>query len=84
MRKNSVIVFDVKKMQPGCVLLQAAMGGDTALFNKYFGGRSDLWLVAPTPDMKRYQTTEEELEKLVSMMDEVHGVNSGHGSSGPR
>ncbi len=61
------IVYDVTLMQPGCVLLQAALGGSVPneRFAKLFDTGS--WLLAPTPDMACYPVTEEQLERLSVM-----------------
>jgi hypothetical protein len=61
------IVYDVTLMQPGCVLLQAALGGTVPRerFAQLFDTSS--WLVAPTPDLQLYPVTEEQLEKLSTM-----------------
>jgi hypothetical protein len=66
------IVFDAKQMKPACVLLQAAMGGDTAPFNRHFGGMPELWLVAPTPDMRVYETSDDELRKIATIVEQKH------------
>lgn len=61
------IVFDCKLRKPGCVLLQVAMGGDVPprMFNDLFP--AETWLVAPTPDMRVYCTTESELRAIASV-----------------
>lgn len=61
------IVYDITTMQPGCVLLQAALGGTVpnTRFQQLFP--SEHWLIAPTPNMACYPVTEEQLEKLSAM-----------------
>ena len=71
------IVYDIELRRPACVLLQAAMGGDTNAFNRHFGGYSECWLIAPTPDMRRFIATEEELEMLVDIT--MHAVERSNG-----
>ena len=55
---NTRIVFSPSRRRPGCVLLQAAMGGDvdSATFHKLFP--AETWLVAPTDDMGAYPVDE--------------------------
>jgi hypothetical protein len=52
------IVFSPSKGRPGCVLLQAAMGGDvpSAVFHELFP--AETWLVALTDDMAAYPVDE--------------------------
>jgi len=59
--KKYAIVYDVKLRQPGCVLLQAVLGGTvpSELFHTLFP--SETWLLGRTPNLKVYQTTLEEL-----------------------
>ena len=65
------IAFDIKLMKPGCVLLQAAFGCDRGSdFGRLFPAQT--WLVAPTPDLKVYEVTTEQLEQLSQMVQEKH------------
>ncbi len=57
------IAYDITLMQPGCVLLQAAMGGDCEAANKFDSAH---WLVALTPNMKVYEVTDSQLAHLVN------------------
>jgi hypothetical protein len=61
------IVYDITTMQPGCVILQAALGGTVpnTRFLQLFP--SEHWLVSITPYMQCYPVTEEQLEKLSVM-----------------
>lgn len=56
------LIFDVDLMRPGCVLLQAAGGGDRDLLMALFP--SETWLDAPTDGMGRYVGTDEEWEQI--------------------
>lgn len=58
------ILYDITLMQPGCVLLQAAAGCVVPEFSTKFP--TECWLLSPTPDMKVYECTEEQLQKLVN------------------
>ncbi len=58
------IAFDATLMRPGCVLIQAALGGDSTVAHLF---PLDSWLLAPTDDMKVYETTPEQAERLVEM-----------------
>lgn len=66
------ILFDIKEMKPGCVLLQAVAGCDSAIANRF---RSEHWLLAPTDDLKVYTVTDSELDQLVKKVDRKHGVH---------
>jgi hypothetical protein len=43
------IAYDCDLRRPGCVLLQAAMGGNAAVTGQLFD--SETWLLAPTPGL---------------------------------
>lgn len=55
------LVYDATLMRPACPILQAVLGGDEGL-SRYFS--PDSWLVEPTPDMKAYLVTQEQLFEL--------------------
>lgn len=61
------IVYDCKLRRPGCVLLQAAMGGDPELANRF---PAESWLIAPTDAMGCYDVTEEQLDVLLDIAGE--------------
>jgi hypothetical protein len=56
------LCFDLKLMRPGCVLLAAALGGDTELAKQF---DSEKWLLAPTPDLKVYDINKDQFAELV-------------------
>jgi hypothetical protein len=57
------IAYDIVKMQPGCVLIQAQMGGlDNLTLSDYFP--TETWLLAPTPDMQVREVTTTQLRIL--------------------
>lgn len=60
---GTTLVFDFKLARPGCVLIQAAMGGDSQLVKRI---DSKYWLLAPTKDMKLYKLTGKQSEDLVA------------------
>ncbi len=60
------IAFDVELVQPGCAIIQAAMGGTLGIANKF---NSEDWLVVPTSGMKLYEVTEEQLIFLVQKVE---------------
>jgi hypothetical protein len=70
--EEMIIVFDAKLMRPACVLLQAAFGADNFNVANLFDAK--LWLVAPTPDMKRFEVTKEQLQLLVKKVEEYHAT----------
>lgn len=51
------VVIDVKQRRPGCVLLQAALGGDSGIVSTF---PADSWLLAPTDDMRLIEGTPEQ------------------------
>ena len=57
------IAFDVELMRPGCVILQAALGGDRFLAHRF---PTESWLLAPTPNLKVYEVTEEQVPLLIA------------------
>jgi len=48
------IVFSPSRRRPGCVLLQAAMGGTVPSEEFHSLFPAETWLVAPTDDMAAY------------------------------
>ena len=60
------IAYDFDLRRPGCVILQAAMGGSTEAANRF---PSETWLVAPTKGLKLYPVTPKQLDKLVEMSE---------------
>ena len=74
--KNTRLAFDIKLLQPACVLVAATYGADTELAHKFTPHH---WLLAPTPDMKVYEVTEDQLNQLVKMVEKKHGkAKSNH------
>jgi hypothetical protein len=65
------IAYDTKLARPGCAIVQASMGCDPAVSHAF---DTDLWLLAPTPDMAVYplggQIT---LEQLVEITNQRNG-----------
>lgn len=58
------LLVDLKLGRPGCILLQAlGAEGDYRLFLYRY---TDIWLVAPTPDMKWYRGTKSDFELVFS------------------
>jgi hypothetical protein len=62
----TTLLYDATLKRPGCVLLQAAGGGDSMLIARFPAAS---WLIAPTPDMRRYEVTPEQADKLVAMAE---------------
>lgn len=69
---KKILIWDMELMRPGCVLLQAALGGTVSSQDLF--GLGD-WLVGITPNMKPYAITDAELEKLRGMI-ELRGKNA--------
>lgn len=66
MSEEFPIVFDCTLRRPACPLLQSAMGGDTSLCGLFPAGS---WLINPTPDMKVYRASREQIDKLIAMVE---------------
>lgn len=61
------IAYDIKKMRPGCAIVQAHFGCDPHISHEF---DTKYWLLAPTEDMKVYPVTEDQLRQLVAMTKE--------------
>lgn len=61
------IAYDTELKRPGCVLIQAAMGGDPKVAHEF---PTSSWLTAPTKDMKVYPVNEKQLAYLVQLAKE--------------
>jgi hypothetical protein len=67
------IAYDTKLARPGCAIVQASMGCDPVVSHAF---STDLWLLAPTPDMAVYPLGGQmSLEKLV----EITNLRNGKG-----
>lgn len=60
------ICFDITLMRPGCVLLAAAMGADSSCTSEF---DTKHWLLAPTPNLRVYDITADQLEQLVQRVE---------------
>lgn len=60
-----MVAYDCVLDQPGCVNVAAGMGADTTV-PQLFPNKS--WLLAPTPDMRVYETTPEQLALLAERL----------------
>lgn len=58
------LAYDLSQGKVGCVLLQAAMGGDARIASRI---DTKDWLLAPTPNLRVYAMTDEQVEQLVAM-----------------
>lgn len=59
------IAFNTELRRPGCVLVQASMGGTFANFDLLFP--ADTWLVSPAGCRLYPITSQEQIDKLVEM-----------------
>ena len=77
------LVYDVELRRPGCVLLQVAMGGTvpSEIFQMLFP--NETWLLAPTPEMKPYRTTREQLLVVVTKTEIPNHRGKGPSGSEP-
>jgi len=56
------IAFDIQKMRPGCVLIQAILGGSPGVLRDF---PAECWLQVSTPSMSLYEVTVDQLKILV-------------------
>ena len=70
------IVFDPKLRRPGCVLLQSAMGGTLTNARLEMLFPVETWLLAPTPDMRAFPVTDEQLTVLAALAKETIDGNA--------
>lgn len=67
------IAYDLTLKRPGCALVQAAVGCDSKIANRF---HSRTWLTEPTKDMAVYPLdNEDQLAKLVTVT-EKHPPNA--------
>ena len=64
------IAYDIVNMQPGCVLVAAALGADSALSSHFYPGD---WLLTVTADMGVYEVTEDQLQQLIQKTENRNG-----------
>lgn len=64
-RDSYTLVFDRELMKPGCALLQAALGGTLGISNLF---PSETSLTFPTPELKLYLLTKEQLLEVVEFV----------------
>lgn len=65
------IVFDPKLRRPGCVILQAALGGTVPTEKLHQLFSPDSWILHPTPGLGCFDVTDEQLEQLSTMTKAV-------------
>lgn len=63
------LAYDITLGRPACVLVAAGLGADVDA-SRVFPVKS--WLLAPTPDMRVYETTADQLSLLVTRAREVY------------
>lgn len=65
------IAYDTKLKRPGCAIIQAAFGATERIAGLF---PPEDWLVDLTSDMKLYQITEGQLNKLVEYHRRKDGI----------
>jgi hypothetical protein len=60
------LLFDLKLRRPGCVLLAAAYGANSHAVQRF---NSEQWLTSPTPNMKIYSVTMDELKQIAAKVN---------------
>lgn len=61
-------LFDLKLKKVGCVLLQAAGGGNSQLAQQI---NTDRWLLAPTDDMVLYKIPKNKIPDIVALFNSI-------------
>ena len=61
-----ILVYDIKLRRPACALLQVIKGGDLGIANRF---PVESWLINPTPDMKLYLVSEDQLKLLIKVAE---------------
>lgn len=56
-----LLAYDLELRRPACAILAAALGSSRELLYLW---DSRLWLTAPTPGLRLYETTAEEVREL--------------------
>lgn len=65
------IAYDLGQRRPGCVIVQAALGGSPGLVGRYFP--SETWLLSPTNEMRVYPIEDEaRLEQVLEVTMLAH------------
>lgn len=72
------VAFDTVLMRPGCVLLQAAMGGSVEFAKAC---PTDSWLLHPTPDLKVYPLEDWQIPVLIEKVKRAGSVADSSSSS---
>lgn len=67
------IAYDVELKRPGCVLLQAVLVRDSSIAQAF---PPETWLTYPTPGMRVYEVTADELRRLVEITVEASKARS--------
>lgn len=67
--KTYRVVMDVATKRPACVILQAALGGDSSAASLF---DSRHWLVQPTPTMQLFAASREDLTKASKALDKLY------------
>ncbi len=62
------VAFDIKLMRPGCALVAAALGASIEAANRF---NVEDWLLYPTPGMEVFETTEAQLEALITKVSNL-------------
>lgn len=67
------IAYDIFLRRPGCVIIQAGLGCTINVAKEF--PDSDVWLLAPTPDMRIYPVENErqldQLKRITAMAHEL-------------
>jgi hypothetical protein len=60
------VAFDTELRRPGCVIVAASLGADTEPCSHFAAAT---WITHPTPGMRVFETTPEQLTILVRMVE---------------
>lgn len=71
MSDKIIIVFDTKEMAPGCVLVQACMGGNSQATQMLFCASK--WITHPTPHMRKLCGSMDQWKKVAKLSETAAG-----------
>jgi len=60
------IAFDCELIRPGCPIVQAVLGGDSSLCQRF---PAETWLTSPTPSMCVYEIEEWRVDLLIALVE---------------
>lgn len=76
-----MLAYDIDLLRPGCVLIQAGLGGSSTACNRF---PTESWLLFPTPGMRLYAIPNADLEKAIDLAWTQFGEKETRPKAAPR